>query len=180
MHRYLSRLPLLLALGVPTAATAGTCSAELGAEGAARLVRQCLMVAPAARPACNAANTCQRIEKEIMRGCTEGGRSATFCGSNVKDGTYEGYLVGAGGVDSYSVVVRRDDGSRFSAYCDSNCDAWLEDNPNNPDLAELKPAYQGKRVTVTLRTERANGRVFGSEINERLQFAKTIKLHDKP
>jgi len=168
-------LPCLLAF-LHIGAGAATCTAELGPERAAVLAKQCLKVAPAMRPACNVANSCQRIEAEILRACSEHGREAPFCSTQARDGMFEGYLVGAGGVDNYSVVVRRDDGTRFVAYCDDNCDTFLTENANNPDLSELKPAYQGKRVAVTVRTERSNGRVFGAEPAERLPFAKTIKL----
>jgi hypothetical protein len=168
-------LPVLLA-ALHVGAGAATCTAELGAERADILAKQCLKVAPAMRPACNVANSCQRIEAEIQRACYEYGRQAPFCRTEAKDGTFEGYLVGAGGIDNYSVVVRRDDGNRVFAYCDDNCDALLTENANNPDLSELKPTYQGKRVTITVRTERSNGRVFGSEPDDRAPFAKAIKF----
>jgi len=57
-----------------TAASAATaveqsCSQEIGAAKAKRLVAQCLEVSPATHPPCNAANTCALITDEIRRGC---------------------------------------------------------------------------------------------------------------
>lgn len=59
----------------PVAETA-SCSAEIGARAAERLVQQCREVSPATHPPCNAANSCAMIRGEIERAC------ALFAGSN--------------------------------------------------------------------------------------------------
>lgn len=58
------------AAAAPAATTAEqSCSQEIGATKAKRLVAQCLEVSPATRPPCNAANACTLITDEIRRGC---------------------------------------------------------------------------------------------------------------
>ena len=46
-----------------------SCDKELGAEAAAKLVRQCIMISPATHPPCNSVNPCRMIIHEIARGC---------------------------------------------------------------------------------------------------------------
>lgn len=58
------------AAAAPAATTAEqSCSQEIGAAKAKRLVAQCLEVSPATHPPCNAANACTLITDEIRRGC---------------------------------------------------------------------------------------------------------------
>jgi hypothetical protein len=47
----------------------GSCLAEIGPAASARLVERCIMVSPATRPPCNAANPCEMIQGEIDRAC---------------------------------------------------------------------------------------------------------------
>ena len=47
----------------------GSCLAEAGGEGSARLVERCIRVSPATHPPCNAANPCTMIQGEIDRAC---------------------------------------------------------------------------------------------------------------
>lgn len=51
----------------------GSCLAEVGAQASARLVERCIMVSPATRPPCNAANPCTMIQGEIDRACGQYG-----------------------------------------------------------------------------------------------------------
>lgn len=166
-------LPLLTAVHV--AATAAPCSTELGSERAAQLVKQCLTVAPAQRPACNAANSCQKIEQTIQSGCAEQTRPATFCFAEAQKGTYEGYLVGGGGSDFTSISIRRDDGKRFSVYCGKQCEAWFAFD-SETDMEDLKPAYLGKRVSVTVQPERNGERLPGADDNDVMMFVKSIRF----
>lgn len=165
--------PLLTAVHV--AAAAAPCAAELGPERAAQLVKQCLTVAPAMRPACNAANSCQRIEETIQSGCAEKTRPAAFCFAEATKGTHEGYLVGGGGSDFTSISIRRDDGKRFSVYCGMQCEAWYDFN-SETDREDLKPAYLGKRVSVTVQPERNGERLPGADKNDVMMFVKSIRL----
>jgi len=167
-------LPVLLA-ALHAGASAATCTAELGAERAAQLVKQCLTVAPATRPACNAANSCQRIEETIQKACYEQTRPAPFCFAEATKGTHEGYLVGGGGSDFTSISIRRDDGKRFSVYCGMQCEAWFEHNAET-DMEDLKPAYLGKRVSVTVRPERNGERLPGADDNDVMMFVQSIKF----
>lgn len=46
-----------------------SCLEEVGPAASARLVERCIMVSPATRPPCNAANPCAMIQDEIDRAC---------------------------------------------------------------------------------------------------------------
>ena len=153
-----------------------SCRDELGAQRAAQLVRQCRMVSPATHPPCNAANSCRMIEDEILRGCGFGSdRSTAFCDIPVKAGTFEGVLVAGGGIDDNSVTIRRDDGNRVRAMCDSACGDWFAPSGEG-DEQRLKPGYVGRRVVATVRTEPNGGRVAGPGGEEPLVFLKTIRF----
>ncbi|HEV8029462.1 MAG TPA: hypothetical protein VGP42_00445 [Stellaceae bacterium] len=66
-HSWLAAI-MILGVGAASADDA-SCRAAIGAERAARLVRQCRDVSPATHPPCNAANPCDMIVGEITRGC---------------------------------------------------------------------------------------------------------------
>jgi hypothetical protein len=55
--------------------TEGSCLAELGREKAEALSEQCYAMSPATRPPCNIQNSCERIRKELKRGCEFGDTS---------------------------------------------------------------------------------------------------------
>lgn len=55
----------------------GSCLGEIGAQASARLVERCIMVSPATRPPCNAANPCTMIQGEIDRACGQYGPDET-------------------------------------------------------------------------------------------------------
>jgi len=61
--------------GVP--AETGSCTAEVGAAAAIRLVERCTMVSPASHPPCNPANPCAMIQGEIDRSCAMYGAGET-------------------------------------------------------------------------------------------------------
>jgi hypothetical protein len=62
--------PILVVVALtPTLALAQSCNDEVGAELAAVYVDQCIEVSPATRPPCNAENSCELIQNEIVRGC---------------------------------------------------------------------------------------------------------------
>jgi hypothetical protein len=63
--------------GDQAAAAPGSCLAEVGAQASARLVERCIMVSPATRPPCNAANPCTMIQGEIDRACGQYGPDET-------------------------------------------------------------------------------------------------------
>lgn len=75
-------ISVLLIEGAGLAAAAGdSCRDEVGAERAASLVAQCVEVSPATHPPCNAANACDSIVSEIVRGCRllDDGSAPSFC-----------------------------------------------------------------------------------------------------
>ena len=55
--------------------TEGSCLAQLGREKAEALSEQCYAMSPATRPPCNVQNSCERIRKELKRGCEFGDTS---------------------------------------------------------------------------------------------------------
>ncbi len=65
-----------------------SCSAEIGAAAADRLVEICRNVSPATHPPCNAVNSCAMIEDEIARSCAlfeDHGAPMQGCSTNPKD-----------------------------------------------------------------------------------------------
>lgn len=54
-----------------------SCLEEIGPAASARLVERCIMVSPATRPPCNAANPCEMIQGEIDRSCAMYGPGET-------------------------------------------------------------------------------------------------------
>jgi hypothetical protein len=69
MRRHLWLAAMMMLGAGAASADDGSCRAAIGAQRAARLVRQCLDVTPATHPPCNAANPCDMIIGEITRGC---------------------------------------------------------------------------------------------------------------
>lgn len=57
------------ALAAGPAGEPTSCLEEVGPAASARLVERCIMVSPATRPPCNAANPCAMIQDEIDRSC---------------------------------------------------------------------------------------------------------------
>jgi hypothetical protein len=60
-----------------TEGPAGSCSADIGAAAAAKLVERCIAVSPATHPPCNAQNECALIQGEIDRSCALYGPNET-------------------------------------------------------------------------------------------------------
>ncbi|MDI7774658.1 hypothetical protein [Asticcacaulis sp. EMRT-3] len=56
-------------MSLSTASTNGTCTAQIGAAAAQRLVERCQAVSSATHPPCNAENSCDLIQGEIDRAC---------------------------------------------------------------------------------------------------------------
>lgn len=68
--------------GSVQAATA-SCTDEVGAAKARRLVDQCIEISPATHPPCNAENACELIINEIKRGCSMADNDKpAFCGDD--------------------------------------------------------------------------------------------------
>ncbi len=165
---------LALAGGAGAQAAERSCAAELGPRGAAVLVQQCLTVSPATRPPCNAANSCQMIESEILRGCAlVGSEAAPFCDVPAKAGVMTGTLVGGGGVDDLQLVIRRDDGSRVSVYCKvDGCEKWFDTDQD--EVQSLKKAWAGRRVGITVRIVRNDGAIAGPGDDELVPLAVKV------
>lgn len=62
------------------AASAASCTAEVGAAKAKSLVAECIDISPATHPPCNAENACALIIGEIKCGCSMAGdKPPRFC-----------------------------------------------------------------------------------------------------
>lgn len=137
-------------------------------------MKQCIAVSPATRPPCNAANSCQLIEEEVLRGCGMlEGKRPPFCPAEGRAGTVEGTLVAAGGIDNTFLTIRRDDGTRFDAWC-KECGEWFDTGED--EVQTLKPAYRGKRVRVVVKVERNRGWVVGPDEGDMLPFVKGVQF----
>lgn len=172
--RLLVLTAVLLAAGAASAATP-SCKAELGDARSAQLVKQCIYVSPATHPPCNATNSCQMIEEEVLRSCALlEGKAPAFCRTPAKSGTFDGYLVSGGGIDNASLLIRRDDGKRISAWC-GNCGDWFRDTGEN-EMQELKPAYLGKRMRVVVKVQRNGGRLAGPGEDDLEPFIQSVQF----
>jgi hypothetical protein len=89
--------------------------------------------------------------------------------------TFKGTLASGGGVDDLFVEIRCADGKRVHVMCDQRCGNWFEET-GEAEVQRLKPAYQGKRVVVTVRNERNNGRIAGPGDEDQLLFVKSIRI----
>jgi hypothetical protein len=173
--RPLALTAALLLAGAEAGAATPSCQAELGDARSAQLVNQCILVSPATRPPCNAANSCQMIEGEILRSCALlEGKAPAFCGKPARSGTYEGYLVGGGGIDNSNLLIRLDDGRRIDAWCGA-CGDWFGEADEN-DLRDLKPAYLGKRVRVVVKVQRNGGGLAGPGEDDMEPFIKSVQF----
>ncbi|GAB7533635.1 hypothetical protein PS3A_60510 [Pseudomonas sp. 3A(2025)] len=155
-----------------------TCTEAIGQKRAELLVKQCINVSPATRPPCNVANSCELINSEVERGCgflDDDPNTPDYCHFNLtKPETLQGALIAGNGIDDYSITVLVNDGRRFNAYCDGQCDAWF--TAADEGEATLLPAMIGKNVKVTVARELNNDRIAGPATDDKLIFVKKIEL----
>ncbi|RFP11930.1 MULTISPECIES: hypothetical protein [unclassified Duganella] len=86
-----------------------------------------------------------------------------------------GRLMSGGGIDDVSVSVLSRDNAPIDAYCDGQCGDWFEPARNGEGVT-LRPALIGKKVELSVATERNGKRIAGPDENERLLFVKSSKL----
>lgn len=174
---FLRRFVLTAAFLVVGGASAAplSCKAELGEARAAQLVKQCSYVSPATHPPCSASNSCQLIEGEVLRSCTLLAEKApAFCDTPARSGTFEGYLVSGGGIDNMGLRIRRDDGKRIWAWCGA-CGDWFRDTGED-EMQDLKAAYLGKRVRVTVKVQRNGGGLAGPGEDDMEPFIQSVQF----
>lgn len=121
-----------------------SCSAEIGAAAAKRLVGICRNVSPATHPPCNATNSCAMIEDEIARSC------ALFAGNG---SPVQGCSSDPKGMQAAADVVRR-----YYAAIDARDYAtawvqWGDDGRPGTTLKAFEDGYAHTRSTrVTIGT----------------------------
>ena len=93
--------------------------------------------------------------------------------------TYEGKLIGGGGIDDLSLVIKTTKGKTVGGYCKtvSVCDDWdaLFDSDHNA-ISSLKPIYKGRKVRVTIIQRRNQGDIAGPSDDEILPFITQFKF----
>ncbi|MCD5996631.1 hypothetical protein KDX38_23685 [Pseudomonas sp. CDFA 602] len=155
-----------------------SCAQAIGDKRSAMLVKQCLNVSPATRPPCKAANSCEMINSEVERGCELLAGDANAPGyctfALAKPETFQGALIAGNGTDDYTITVLLNDGRRFTAWCDGQCDAWFV--AEDEGEATLRPEMVGKTVKVTVANEPNNDRIAGPSEDEMLIFVKKAEL----
>jgi hypothetical protein len=86
-----------------------------------------------------------------------------------------GTLVGGGGVDDMTIVVRAADGREVEAYCVTRCGDWFVAEPES-DVFALNKAFKGKRVALDYATETNGDRIAGPGPDDRLLFVKSVRI----
>jgi hypothetical protein len=119
-------------------ATRRSCSAEVGAAAAERLVKLCRNVSPATRPPCNAANSCAMIEDEIARSC------ALFDGQG---SPMPGCRPAPRSKEAAAAVVKRYYAALDARDYDTAWAQWGEDGPPNQSRDKFAEGYARTRST---------------------------------
>ena len=93
--------------------------------------------------------------------------------------TYEGQLIGDGGIDDLSLMIKTKQGKTVDGYCKtvSVCNDWDVLFTSDEDgVYSLKPSYKGKKVRVTLIQRRNHGDIAGPSDDEILPFITQFKF----
>jgi hypothetical protein len=187
MRKTARRVHLGLGLGIVLwlvghGADAASCTEEVGAKAAAKLVRQCIQISPSTHPPCNALNSCEMIKSEIKHGCSfflNDPAPPKFCldlEPPAKPITVRATIVSGGGIDNlFLTFVALDSHKKVTAYCDQHCGDWFEPG-EDPDSNFLRREFKGKNIVVTYATERNNDRIVGPDNGEMLLFIKKIRI----
>lgn len=88
--------------------------------------------------------------------------------------TYEGKIVGGGGVDDMQIAVKVSSSLTVSAYCNSQCGDWFAEDENA--VSHLKPKMVGRKVRIVVKREPNDGRIAGPSDDEAFLFIKSVKM----
>ena len=89
--------------------------------------------------------------------------------------TMSGSIVGGGGIDNRSIVVKTANGQKISAYCDKNCGSWFTP-PDRDDVVMVRKDLLGKKVLLKYVTEPSRGRVAGLTDEDTAEFIKKLNF----
>lgn len=121
-----------------------SCTAEIGAAAAQKLVKSCINTSPATHPPCNAANSCAMIEDEIARSCAlfDGrGDPMPGCTPDPKSAAAAAAVVQR----YYRALNARDYGTAWTL--------WGNDGPPGQTIAGFQAGFAATRAThVTIGT----------------------------
>lgn len=88
--------------------------------------------------------------------------------------TYEGSIVGGGGIDDMQISVRVSSSQSISAYCNQQCGDWFVEDDDA--VSQIKPQMIGRKVRIVVKRERNDGRVAGPSDDEEFLFIKSMTL----
>ncbi|XLZ69572.1 hypothetical protein ABT364_24025 [Massilia sp. SR12] len=177
MRRLWPALAAVAAMAFTGSASAAACMEQVGQQEAAALVEQCVKVNAIGWPACKGANSCEKIEADIKRGCSlEPDPAPAFCNAYLlppaaltSNALVTGHVLAGGGTQHRFLTIRLDRRHQFNAYCGTHCGNWFI--PAGAGAAvKLNPKLAGKPIVATIATERNAGRIAGAREQERLHF----------
>lgn len=102
-------------------------------------------------------------------------QSTSGCEPAKSNKEIKGTLVDGRGTDLLLLTIRRRDRTEVRAYCPGLCEAWSEMTADGNE-ERIKKAYLRKRVLVTVRTERNEGRLPGADDLDEFLFVKKISF----
>ena len=88
--------------------------------------------------------------------------------------TYEGKIVGGGGIDDMQITVRVSSSLAVSAYCNRQCGDWFAEDEDA--ISHLRKAMVGRKVRIVVEREPNDGRVAGPSDDEEFLFIKRLEL----
>lgn len=88
--------------------------------------------------------------------------------------TYEGKIVGGGGIDDMQITVRVSASLAVSAYCNRHCGDWFAEDQDA--ISHLRKAMVGRKVRIVVEREPNDGRVAGPSDDEEFLFIKRLEL----
>ena len=90
-----------------------------------------------------------------------------------KAATVSGVLVGGGGIDDMSLIVKAKNGQLVEAYCNRHCENWFEEDENGE---VLRSEFLGRRLRIKYTFEFNQDRVAGPGADEKFNFIKKIEF----
>ena len=88
--------------------------------------------------------------------------------------TYTGKIIAGGGIDDMQLSFRTDQRKTHSAYCNTKCGDWFVEDDQG--ISNLKKEMIGRRIKITIRMERNDGRVAGPSDEEEFFFIQDIEF----
>ena len=91
--------------------------------------------------------------------------------------TISGKLIGGGGSDNRTVIVRSTNGKEVNAYCVTKiCDHFLDEDTDEYGGTSLKKKFKGTKVILEYRIERNRDRIAGPHRDDRVEIVKQLTI----